>query len=63
MGKNSPAYQAQYRAENPEYVEAQRERAKARSAAARRLKEAYPKQYATFLKEELLKLKLNPEGS
>lgn len=60
MGTNSPEYQAEYRARNPDYVNVQRERAQARSAALKRLREAHPGDYLAFLSAELQKRGLEP---
>ena len=53
MGANTPEYMAQYRAENPGYVNVQAQRQAARHAAARRLREQHPEQYRALLAEEL----------
>lgn len=53
MGKNSSEYMAQYRAENPDYVNIQAQRQAARHAASRRLREKHAKQYKALLAEEL----------
>jgi hypothetical protein len=60
MGANSPEYQAQYRAENPDYVNTQRKRAQARTAALRTLRERHETEYRELLKKELKRYRLAP---
>ena len=60
MGTNSPTYQAQYRAENPDYVRIQKQRASARTAAMRRLREKYADDFTSLFAEELKRYGLKP---
>lgn len=62
MAHNTPEYQAQWRAEHPEYLARQRQRQEARRKAVKRLIDAHPDAFAHYLATELAKYGLEPKG-
>lgn len=55
MSQMSPEYQAQYRAEHPDYVATQAKRQRARVRAVAALKGRYPNVWAELYRTELAK--------
>lgn len=53
MGRMTREYQAQYRAENPDYVNRQAKRATARREALRMLAEKHPHEFEALFQERL----------
>jgi NAD(P)H-hydrate repair Nnr-like enzyme with NAD(P)H-hydrate dehydratase domain len=60
MGSNSPEYQLEYRARNPDYMARQRQRQAARTAATRTLVTKHDKEFQRLFAEELAKYNLTP---
>lgn len=60
MGQNTPEYQAEYRARNPEYMRRQRQRQSARTAAVKRLTERHAEEFRALFAKELERYGLQP---